>query len=107
MVFDALRQKLTTFSYSEKRADSSRYFEGVIDGCQRQEVCACLEQFLGKPVWPSSVTLPEDVEKAIEDLGGVWENQTLYFSGDSSSAVFAMLWPWSDGKHITVKAGVK
>ncbi|HNX80997.1 MAG TPA: hypothetical protein PKL77_02495 [Candidatus Omnitrophota bacterium] len=107
MVFDELKQKLATFSYSEKRADDAEYFEGVIDAAQRQNMCACLENFLGKPVWPSNGDLPEHIEEAIQDLGGVWENQMLYFGGDSPQAVFAMLWPWSDGKHITVKVGLK
>lgn len=107
MVFDELKQKLVTFQYSEKRADSGQYFEGVIESAQRQNLCDCLEEFLGKPVWPSNDDPPDHVEKAIKDFGGLWENQMLYFSGDSTRAVFAMLWPWSDGKHITVKVGLK
>jgi len=43
----------------------------------------------------------------IEEFGGIRPGQTLYFWNEGKDAVFAMLWPWQDGYHTTVKIGRK
>jgi hypothetical protein len=35
------------------------------------------------------------------------KGQTLYFSDNNGSPVFAMLWPWQDKENITLKLGRK
>jgi hypothetical protein len=45
------------------------------------------------------------VQQAIEDFGGIRDDQVLYFKKDNEYSFFAMLWPWTDEYHITVKIG--
>jgi hypothetical protein len=37
-------------------------------------------------------------------MGGVMSGQTLYVSSQNGDSVFIMLWPWSNGSLITLKA---
>ena len=41
--------------------------------------------------------------KRAAPLGGVREDQTLYYCETENFSVCAMMWPWSDGRRYTVK----
>ncbi|OGX16984.1 MAG: hypothetical protein A3K83_07010 [Omnitrophica WOR_2 bacterium RBG_13_44_8b] len=62
-----------------------------------------LESFFGPRIWPSDNKLPEEVEISIRECGGIMPDQALYFRKADKKCTFAMLWPWQNGQHITVK----
>ena len=89
--------------FSELGKDSDNYLEAVIVTDEAGELCRVLETFLGPAVWPSENKLSPQIEDAIRGFGGIMEGQTLSFLHQYNNTVLAMLWPWGNGKHITVK----
>jgi len=52
---------------------------------------------------PDPTIVYDEIEKAIASFGGIRGDQTLYFISDADGIILAMLWPWGDGSHITLK----
>jgi len=73
---------------------------------QLDKYLAELNRIFGKASWPSDKPLTADIKKNIARYGGVMAGQTLYAQKEGSRMVFAMLWPWGDQVHITLKSGV-
>jgi len=104
MRFDELKSEFKEIGFESLRADSDDYFEGVILKDELPKVTDRLGSALGLPVWPSKEKLLPRVQQAIKEFGGIMPGQTLYFQAQGSSgALFAMLWPWQDGIHTTLK----
>lgn len=103
MEFDELREALKGVVFDSKRVDCDNFFEAVVVHEEMQKLVERLRRFLGEPVWPSKNRLSFDMEKRVEEAGGLMPGQTLYYTGSGENTVFAMLWPWQDGKHTTVK----
>jgi hypothetical protein len=51
--------------------------------------------------------LAAQIQKAIAEFGGIRDGQTLYFGNEDKYSLFAMLWPWQDAEHITLKMAKK
>ena len=94
--------KVKRISFQEIRADEADIFEAVILKDTLSVLTENLECVFGKAVCPGNV-LSVEVEKKIEPYGGIRGNQVLYFSKRPDFYLFAMLWPWQDGAHITLK----
>jgi hypothetical protein len=105
--FKTLKADLKGLNFEKLRADEEDYFEAVIVKPLVSSLTEKLDKNFGPAIWPSAGEIPEEAQKAIEDFGGVMPGQTLYFVKQGNTAVFAMLWPWQDGVHITLKSGVK
>lgn len=103
MRFTDLRNELKNIVFIMIREESSDYFEAVIARSELSNLALRLEKFLGPPIWPSQTKLSEEVEGSIRDYGGIMPDQDLYFRKQDTETVIAMLWPWSNGTHITVK----
>jgi len=107
MSFSELKEGLKDVLFDEARKDTDNYFEAVILSPQLKELTDRLKNFFGLPVYPSESKLSSQAEKAIEEFGGVMSGQTLYYWNKGNDVVFAMLWPWQDGEHITLKIAHK
>jgi hypothetical protein len=105
--FSDVLKEVKNASYDQVRTDSADYFEGVLLKKNLAKLIAALNEIFGPALWPSQNGLSAEAEKAIEDFGGIMPGQTLYFSRQGDTAVFVMLWPWSDGEHVTLKCGKK
>ena len=107
MHFSELKTQVKRIALHELRKDADNYFEAVIIGSKLNELASTLKEFLGRPVWPPRWRLKKklspQVKEAIKDFGGIMDGQTLYFYNRDHTVVFAMLWPWKDGEHTTVK----
>jgi len=101
--FADLKSEVKTIAIDDLRKDADNYFEAVILKEETANLTGRLEKFLGLPAWPSKTSLSSEVENTIQQLGGIRPGQVLYFSRLETDTVFAMLWPWSDGKHTTLK----
>lgn len=103
MRFSELKKQVKGVGLEELRKETDNYLEAVVaKGRMRKLVCK-LNNFFGEPVWPSWHKLSLRAERAIKIHGGIIKGQTLYFSSLDGIVVFAMLWPWSDGRNTTVK----
>jgi len=103
MEFREIREKLEGIVFDTLRLDEDGHFEAVVIKDELANLTDRLEKIFGPPVCPSKGRLLSQVQELIKDFGGVWPGQTLYFWNDGSDTIFAMLWPWQDGYHITLK----
>lgn len=99
----------TQVPFKELRTATATYLEGVL---LREHLPACealLAATLGPPVKPmgQAPQLEHSVKGAIDKLGGVRQDQGLFFQpGDDGQALYALLWPWgSDANRVTLKVG--
>lgn len=103
MELKEIREKLEGIKFEEVRADKNTYFEAVVVNNELTTLISKLENIFGSPVWPSKDPLSLDVQGMVKDFGGIRSGQTLYSFEDSSATIIAMLWPWHDEYHITIK----
>jgi hypothetical protein len=103
MQFSELKAKFKNIECNELRDDTDDYFEAVVMNNKVKEVNNTLKEFFGVPVWPSKNKLTQEIEDVIGEFGGIMAGQTLFFRNEGHNIVFAMLWPWQDGEHTTVK----
>lgn len=103
MQFNELKEQIKNVGLNDVRKDSENYFEAVVAKDNMKELINRLDNFFGKPVWPSRVGLSFQMQETIKEYGGIVNGQTLYFSNQDSKVIFAMLWPWENGKYTTVK----
>lgn len=107
MEFNEFKNALKNLTFDTQREDRDDYFEAVIIKEELPRLTGVLNQFFGEAVWQSKGKLTPLMEEAIKDFGGVMPGQTLYFCNEGSVKFFAMLWPWQDNEHITLKTGKK
>ena len=105
MQFDKLRDEIKNIMYKDVRADSKDYFEAVILSEEGKDLAKKLEKIFGLPYLPWQYIYSDQVKNAIKDFGSIMAGQTLYFCNKDNDTAFAMLWPWRDGRHTTVKIG--
>lgn len=103
MNFNEVREEMKGIFFKSLREDTNEYFEAVAVKEEMPRLKEKLEKFFGAPVWPSQKEIPTRIEEAIAEYGGILPGQELYFLDKDNEVMFAMLWPWNDGKHATVK----
>jgi len=107
MDFIQLKTQIKNVIFEAVREDCEDYFEAVITKEKLTELSCSLEKGLGAPAWPSKNRLESQVQKAIEEFGGIRAGQILYWGNQENVSLFAMLWPWQDAEHITLKMAMK
>jgi hypothetical protein len=103
MDFEKIIKALKGIHFVVLRSDDAGYFEAVITGEQLQRLIGQLDFFFGKAVFPSKNKLTSGILRDINAFGGIMPGQTLYYSRGNDGVIFAMLWPWQDKEHITIK----
>lgn len=86
----------------EIRDSSNDYLELVFFAANLPQWEQALTQHLGAPAKPPGTAPSADDKSITKNYGGVQKNQTL-FRGPATMPYIAMLWPWQDGEHITLK----
>jgi len=103
MQFDQIKNEVRTLKFDTLRMDCDNLFEAVVVKEELQILVNRLENFFGRPTWPSKERLSFKVRETVDNYGGIQPGQTLYFRNQQDGDLFAMLWPWLDGNHTTVK----
>jgi hypothetical protein len=103
MEFSEIKEEVRTVGFETLRTDCDNYFEGVVVKNELANLNGRLGKMLGEPAWPSKNRLSYQMQESVKAFGGIMPGQTLYFKSEGPDAVFAMLWPWQDGMHTTVK----
>jgi hypothetical protein len=62
-----------------------------------------LEPFLGPPLKPSGEKPSPDLERRTAAWGGIWKNQVFYEKKHPDQSIVALIWPWGDKTHFTLK----
>jgi len=95
--------EIQNMDFQTVRINSNNYFEAVLLKNKLSDLTENLEKIFGAPFCPSEKKLSAQMQEIINGFGGVRDNQSLYFLKEEEYYVFAMLWPWQDGEHITFK----
>lgn len=103
MEFCEIRDEVKKMSIEALRSDKADYFEAVIIKEELFKLTERLKSFFGEPASDSKSGLPAEVQDKINSFGGINPGQTLYFRNEGADSIFAMLWPWQDGKRTTLK----
>jgi hypothetical protein len=103
MQFDEIKTGVKEVKFDSLRMDCDNYLEAVVLKEEVSKLVNRLNSVLGSPVWPSNQRLSLEVRQVIDSFGGIMPGQTLYFRNQGSDVIFAMLWPWQDGVHTTLK----
>lgn len=103
MRFDQLKEEVKSVNFDALRMDCDNLLEAVVVNRELDKLTKRLEGFFGLPAWPSKKGLSFKMRKAIDTYGGIQPGQILYFRNAQEGELFAMLWPWQDGLHTTVK----
>ncbi|MGD0336500.1 MAG: hypothetical protein ABSB18_05305 [Candidatus Omnitrophota bacterium] len=103
MDFNQIRKEVKSLNFEQTRADCENYFEAVLIKKELGKLTNMLESLFGFPAWPSKNKLSSQSQKLISGFGGIMPGQTLYLRSEGKETTFAMLWPWQDGKRVTLK----
>ncbi len=98
MNFTQLIADVKSLDFEEKRVQDTAYFEGVLAAQQRPDLERVLSQHLGVVV-----AQPKLYKRYTAKYGGISKSQLLFFGEEGEHAIAAMLWPWRNGKSMTLK----
>jgi hypothetical protein len=95
----------------EIRPDSqgSKYLEAVLNKKDLELLHSLLKKHLGPAAKESGkeANLPEEIQKRVDGLGGLRNEQSFYYRQEGHKVIYAALWPWeSNPDKITLKCGV-
>ena len=107
MQFKELRMKVEGIGFEKVRSNTDDFFEAFLPVDKLPDLISVLETLLGPPAIPNSKGVSQPVQQIAEEYGGIWAGQTFYYQAQEDRALFAMLWPWADKEHITLKLGQK
>src|SRR5262245_34465847 len=88
---------------SEKRSDAADYKELVLFNRDLARWRAVVEEVLGPECKAAGLEPTAEDRSAAKAFGGIRIDQTLYKKIDGDQTVIAMLWPWGDHEHTTLK----
>jgi hypothetical protein len=102
--FADLVKLLKKLPFDEIRKEYDGYFEFVVSVQHLQQVYPHFEAYYGAPFKPPGMAANAKAQTLTKNYGGIQTQQTLYYAGrEDGIADCAMIWPWNDGKHATIK----
>ena len=105
MTLKEFAQRIAGLNVYQIREEGDDYHERVIFSADIQEWNTILEEILGPAVKPAGVA-PSGTDLALCQIyGSIMTNQVLYRKAFGDGTILAMLWPWQDGTHTTLKIG--
>ncbi|MFA5100258.1 MAG: hypothetical protein WC547_05200 [Candidatus Omnitrophota bacterium] len=105
ILFSDVKSQVKAIGFETLRTESDTYFEVVFLKAKLAEYSTVLNGVFGRISWPSDSPISAEVKAAIAQYGSVMAGQTLYAMQEGNHIMFAMLWPWGDREHITLKTG--
>lgn len=103
MTLGELAKKFAGLRIRETRARRDDYEEHVIYTIDIEQWNIVLKEILGPPVKPAGVVPTIDDLVACQKYGSILKNQVLFKKTFGDTMLIAMLWPWMDGLHTTLK----
>jgi len=98
-----ISDRIQNLPIDQKRSGTDSYIEIVILNEKMSEWMTFLEKQLGAPAKSSSQKPTREQETLAEPNGGISKGQTLFKKELENGLIVAMLWPWQDEKHTTLK----
>ncbi len=105
-MLDRMDEKFKTLNICKSRKASATYREIVFFHKDMKKWDRVLTGSLGSPV-NSKWKIPEkNMSKMTRKFGGIRKGQTLYIKEFDNFSIMAMIWPWKDKYHSTLKMSV-
>ena len=103
MTLQEVLERCGELELCEQRCVTDEYVEIVFFNRDKDKWNETFTAIFGPPVSPMGQDPTEDDLKLTKDYGGVWRNQVLYKKIEDNVIMMAMLWPWSDNDHTTIR----
>ena len=103
MMLKEIMEKCSGLNIDEQRSITDDYVELVFLNKEIGAWRKVLTDSLGPEIKPAGVEPTESDLDLTKDFGGIHDNQTLFKKALDELVVIAMLWPWQDGVHTTLK----
>ena len=85
------------------------YLEAVVNKKDLELLNSLLKKYLGPAAKESGkkVNLPKEIQKLVDSLGGLRNEQSFFYRQDGNKVMYAAIWPWeSNPDKLTLKSGV-
>jgi hypothetical protein len=99
-----ISEKCKGFRRYEDRSDTDELFEVVFVNEDTAVWVAALSGIMGEAVKPAGKKPSREENDSTKAFGGILQGQTLFRHDGPGGAIIAMLWPWQDRIHTTLKA---
>jgi hypothetical protein len=103
MTFQELVQEVKRLRFEETRGEAENYLEFVVDAASVGPLQRVLDAHFGPAFKPAGKNPSKEAKKFSEKHGGIESNQVMYYVERDSISHCALLWPWGNGKSMTVK----
>ena len=103
MIYPEFVEEIKKINFWEKRIDSPNLLEFVISQESLDTLIPVLQDYFGLPLKPAGQAPSREANAYSAPYGGIQKSQTLYYKDSENTGYCTLLWPWSDGKLITVK----
>ena len=103
MILKEVVEKCSKLGVDEQRCVSDEYVELVFFNKEIEQWNGMLTDALGPAVKPAGTQPTEGDLHLTKDYGGIHDNQTLFKKDFGDAIAIAMLWPWQDETHTTLK----
>ena len=100
---DELMRRARGIKHEQTRRESEDYLEMVMFRDSWNDVQNLFDGYFGAPIKGAGNDADDNAERVSETYGGITREQVLYHLQRAGSDHVAMIWPWSDGKRMTVK----
>lgn len=102
-MLEQIEKKLNELNVSKQRKKTDDYSELVFFNKDLKKWDQTLSRLLGPPM-KSKWTKPDDnLVTMTRSIGGIRVGQTLYYKEFEDCKIIAMVWPWKDKTHTTLK----
>lgn len=89
--------------HEETRRESEDYLEMVMFRESWNDLLGLFGGYFGLPLKAPGEEPGDEASRISNPYGGIAKDQVLYHAFHEEADQVAMIWPWSDGKRITVK----
>lgn len=96
-------EKCSALDICENRCCTDQYAELVFENRQKNKWDRLLEDSLGPAVKPAGIEPTAEYLESTKPYGGIFKDQVLYRKEFGDNIIMAMLWPWQDRIHTTLK----
>ena len=103
VTYEELLVEIKKLDIEEVRVNSDNLFELVIKVNLLTNLHFVLQDFFGPPFKPAGEIPSRTAQEYSSSFGGIRSNQTMYYIKHDNFCSRAMIWPWNDGTHVTVK----
>ncbi len=100
---EEVMRRARSISHEETRRESEDYLEMVMFRESLPDIEGLFLNYFGAALKPAGREACEEAERISNAHGGVSKEQTLFHTDRDNNSQLAMIWPWADGKRMTVK----